>query len=331
MKPCSSGSRFVAAATGALFCSLILIACGGNAPAGSTPDFTPQVTLWPTPTSPATATAAPTATPVPEATPEAIMTPPPVSAVPPSTIPITLNGPAIAYGNVSFNLDSSLGVTASAQLVPEETAVPDSPDWDVHPQYTRFVLGYSAKNSYYQPYIAIYPVAAYESLIERPKAIIARLKQMLSDKPVLTSTVTLGADGDIPYLPQANAAQVFHARPEYLSFGGGSGVRFITQYAQAPMPVSNQAVFYTFQGLTADGQYYVAVGVPIAAAVLSDDGNPDAAGPQVVPFPANDMTERTLNKYFADVIAKLDALPPDQFTPSLTTLDALVQSMQVSP
>lgn len=269
---------------------------------------------------------------MPTASPEVPSVTVPLSTTLPSTTAVALGGPAISYGGVSFNLESSLGISIGARLVPTQAEDANGPAWSVHPQYTELVLGgYPSKNTYHQPRIEVYPVAAFEATSPGAKQIIERLKLMLASKSVLISGVSLQPETSIPFLPLFNAAQIFHAKPEYLSFRNGTGVRFITQFDQAPIPVNNRETFYTFQGLTSDGQFYVVAILPVTAPVLADTDKIDATGPQVVPFPANDMTEQALNKYFADVIAKLDALPPDQFTPSLAALDALIQSMQVGP
>jgi hypothetical protein len=72
----------------------------------------------------------------------------------------------------------------------------------------------------------------------------------------------------IPFLPLLNAAQDLQAQVTYLDFDGGSGVRFITHYGQEPRPYVNDELLYTFQGLSADGRYYVSVTFPINAAIL---------------------------------------------------------------
>ena len=58
-------------------------------------------------------------------------------------------------------------------------------------------------------------------------------------------------------LPILNAAQVFHAQTKYLDFNDGSGVGFVTYYAQDVSPVTRDQIFYSFQGLTDNGKYYV--------------------------------------------------------------------------
>ena len=79
---------------------------------------------------------------------------------------------------------------------------------------------------------------------------------------------TPAVKGEIPILPPADAGQILKARVKLLRFHGGKGFAFLTTYAQDINPVVNDALFYTFQGLTDDGRYWVAVYYPVAASVL---------------------------------------------------------------
>ena len=70
-------------------------------------------------------------------------------------------------------------------------------------------------------------------------------------------------------LPDFGAAeQMVNAQVEYLDFDGGSGVRFITHYGIDEAPITEHGTFYTFQGLTDDGQYYVAYYHPAPTGIL---------------------------------------------------------------
>lgn len=80
--------------------------------------------------------------------------------------------------------------------------------------------------------------------------------------------------------------------------------------------MTNQHLIYTFQGLTDDGQYYVAAFFPVKTAVLPDTVQVD------------DWEALSLNysTYVAETKAMLNDLTPD-----LTLLDAIVTSLQVRP
>jgi hypothetical protein len=142
------------------------------------------------------------------------------------------------------------------------------------------------------------------------------LKSLLATKPaVITSS--------IPVLPPIPAAQVFHVKPRYLDFKNSSGVGFVTYYSQAVNPITAKDLFYTFQGLTNDGQYYVAVYQPVTTALLPDQANMDSA--------AYDEFAKNYNKFVADLVGQLDGLLPAAYTPDLTLIDELVKSIEIGP
>jgi len=97
-------------------------------------------------------------------------------------------------------------------------------------------------------------------------------------------------------------------------------VRFLTQFDQAPLPINNMELIYTFQGLTSDGKYYVAAIFPVNHADLPGTNQ------------ANTQQESELEEfptYLAETVAWLGQQPDASFTPALSELDALVQTIEV--
>ena len=105
--------------------------------------------------------------------------------------------------------------------------------------------------------MVIYPAPAWRDLFvqagEEKGNPVDTLKSLLAKG---SSSITGEITGEIPILPPADAAQVLKARVKLLSFHGGKGFAFLTAYAQDDVPVANDALFYTFQGLTDDGRYW---------------------------------------------------------------------------
>lgn len=145
-------------------------------------------------------------------------------------------------------------------------------------------------------------------------------------------TALASSEQPIAMLPVYNAAEVFKAQIKYLDFQNGSGVRFVTMLAQGIMPVTSQEVFYTYQGLTADGAYWISAILPLNAAFLPADdasaGNPPEGG---VAFPdPSTATSEQFQSCFAAVTERLNAAAPGDFTPGLDALDEMMQSLQVT-
>lgn len=128
----------------------------------------------------------------------------------------------------------------------------------------------------------------------------------------------------LPFLPWINMKQSLCAHPQIVEFAGGMGIRYIGYYAQGFNPVLEREVFYTFQGLTDDGKFYISAFFPVETGIFPTEppacpkcGEPDYD-------PVAEWTAVLLEQ-----LNKLNALPVDEFTPSLTVLDELIQSIQV--
>lgn len=240
------------------------------------------------------------------------------STAPPTQTPIS--GTSISINGVSFVIPNGLGNGVQAEAVEAIPPSNDMPWWDIGPAYNRYLIqGYPLPEGFHEPMIFVYPVDEYIQMNQDVADVINDLKTIINSpgQPL---------PENMPFLPAFNAAQVFHSNEQPLKFQNGAGIRFLTQYAQAPYPVNNNGLFYTFQGLTSDGRYYVSAILPINAAFLSLDGNPDTPLPaDGVPFDWENF--ENIPQHFELVKQKLNATDPNTFMPSLTGLDALIQSI----
>lgn len=252
-----------------------------------------------TPTPPP-AVATPIEVPVGAATPEPGL--PPTAA--PTPIPTTA-GRMVTFENVRFSVPTGLAQSEFGEIVPPAT---DGTPWDVTVQHIKFNFsGYPQAGALHQPVIVVYPTTGFDPAADT----IANLKDLLAARP---------ADANpMPFLPLSNAAQMFRAQVKYLDFENGSGVRYLTQFGQGIWPVNNRDMFYTFQGLTADGQYYISAILPVAHSALPASGEGADLAKLGEDYPG----------YIAGIRSQLDAQPESSFTPSLATLDALVQSIRI--
>jgi hypothetical protein len=98
-----------------------------------------------------------------------------------------------------------------------------------------------------------------------------RLESILALRPAEFETALEPGTG-IPVLPpDLCCVQTLRARIAYMNFQNGTGVRFLTDFRGDASPITDGSVFYTFQGLTADGRYYVSVRLPVSHPSLPDD------------------------------------------------------------
>ena len=144
---------------------------------------------------------------------------------------------------------------------------------------------------------------------------VAELESFLAEKP--------GDPENVPFvLPIFNAGQMLTVQVEYLTFEGGSGVRFVSQYGQAAWPLNNQDIFYAFQGLTDDGSHIISAILPVTHPNLPADGE-TYIGDEYETF------INTYDAYIIEIESQLDIEDPESFFPKLTALDEMMETMQV--
>lgn len=214
------------------------------------------------------------------------------------------------------------GVTAETiDVVTDQTGAP----WDVAPPHLQLTFqGYALQGSFHVPQLFVYPAQQYASMNPAAAESLKRLQAVLAQPGT-------GHDQDgLPRVPFFNAGQVIAAQQKVIHFSGGSGLRFITQYAQDVSPVNNSGLFYLFEGLSEDGKYYLIGVLPVNLPFLPADSQPDAAVPAGgVPFPSGAAAGSSYQEYFAQITGRIEAARGDQFTPALDLLDDLMQSIAV--
>jgi hypothetical protein len=210
--------------------------------------------------------------------------------------------------NLSFYLDPLLGSGYSC-----ETILENPEGIEVIPQYTKLTInGYPLSGMFFEAHIMVFPIQRYTELM--PDAIPAKVS--------LLQTLTAGGaiGDDLPFLPLFNAAQLFHAQYRVVPFTNGDGIRYLTEFAQYYAPINNHDIFYTYQGISQDGLYWVTAIFPINNAILAANSDNPPAG-----------MENNYDSYTSGIADQLNSQTTDSFTPSLTSLDNLVGSIAIAP
>ncbi|MBN2149295.1 MAG: hypothetical protein JW726_18045 [Anaerolineales bacterium] len=296
---------------------LVALACG-LPQAASTPTSPPPLPTQPIlPPSETPAEIPPTDLPVPatEAPGETPIAPPP-----------SFKGTEASFGWLSFILPPGLASGISGSQFPAAAGENVAP-WEVTPGHIQITLdGYPLPEKFHQPQIFVYPAQGYAELGPAAFESIHRLDNILSGPRAPISAEQL------PGVPFFNAAQVFAANIQVISFQNGQGVRFLTEYAQYFAPVNNYELIYHFQGLTRDGAYYIIAILPITAPMLAETSDPAAAiPPGGISLPDMADANADWQGYYTAVTALLGAAPPESFAPAINQLDLLIQSMLITP
>lgn len=111
----------------------------------------------------------------------------------------------------------------------------------------------------------------------------------------------------------------------YIPFGNGIGLRAISYEFEDTFvaQITNETIYYYYDGVTDDGRYYVALKYPVDAEGFTESGQ----------FTDAELAEAgaDFNAYVDETMSPLDELAIDEFTPSLDLLDAVVSSIEVAP
>ncbi len=245
-----------------------------------------------------------------------------------STLPVTATGaqsgiPFIA-SPIRLVIPNGLAISASTDLidiVTDQTGI----SWDVAPAHLQITLhNYSLESSFQVPQIFVYPAPDYAAANQKAAESIKRLQV------ILASPNTQYTNDVLPTIPFINAGQVLAAQEKVLPFNGGSGLRIVTQYASDVSPINNGGLFYHFEGLTSDGKYYIVAILPVNLSFLPADNNPASPVPSSgIAFPQNNASGSDFENYFKQITNQINSTAPNQFSPTLNTLDALIQSISI--
>jgi hypothetical protein len=231
----------------------------------------------------------------------------------------TSSGGVVTFNNVSFIVPLGVAKDAKAETVAAVTDINNSPWWQVAPEHLKFSLtDYQLQDKFLQPQISVYPAEEYAKLNSNAADQIQKLKAIIAGAPLTKDAMPNWV---------MNAAQLLAAKMQVINFQNGRGVRFLTQYDQYPAIINNHELFYHFQGLTHDGKYYVVATLPVTSSILPEDEQPES------PVPAGGVSAArgTDDAYYEAVTKALDAMYEDSFNPSLFQLDALIESITVTP
>jgi hypothetical protein len=245
------------------------------------------------------------------------VTEPPVTEPPVTEPPVITN---VTCNELSLYLDPALAASYDCQFVPESPY-----EMEMYPAHTELTLhGYILADKFFIPHISVYPVAGYTALL--PDVIpgrVAELQAIIASGSIPPFAISFTSA--LPFLPTFPAAQVFYAQEQVLPFMSGSGIRFMTEYAQYYAPVNNHDLFYTYQGLTSDGLNWVSAILPVNHPMLPANADNPPGGVSWEDFSNN------YDPYITDMVFQLNTQPPDSYIPTLFALDALVSSITITP
>ena len=216
----------------------------------------------------------------------------------------------VNYEGVSFCYAPFIANSTNNTIEPADTS-----EMSLSPQHIQFeFVGYAISPTFHTPVIHIYPIADYESIDLYVAAKVTELQNLLASKPEHADS--------IPFLPHWNAGQMLVSKVGYVDFNNGEGIRFLTQYGQSYWPINNENMFYTFQGITDDGQYYISAIFPTSNPSLPANG-------EAYPGDINDLAT-SYDSYIENIRILLYSQDDNSFNPSITALDELISTISIN-
>jgi hypothetical protein len=217
------------------------------------------------------------------------------------------------FDDVSFYYTSALAskVTARKADAADEVNNPDTPRMDL------FEFENYTTISRIKPRISVFSIQDIKD-IGGPAAV-----KQLQNLDNLIGTQVPNPPGQFPALLTEPSNQLMRAGLRYVNFQNGSGIRYLTEYGEQPWPVDGTLLFYTYQGITADGAYYVSAVLPVTHPGLEGDDGFTKLSEDTAKFEAN------YPAYVDYVQKQLNTELPTAFNPNLASLDAMMKSLSI--
>jgi hypothetical protein len=237
----------------------------------------------------------------------------------------------VAFDGLAFAFADSIGSSVNVTTVPgqpkklQTPTGPDAPHVAFSLYGPRLEGGKVPQVGFTNSVVRFYRTADMEGY-DRVKEQLTALQQLLSTRPdpaTLMAPAAAGASAAaLPFLPTPEAGQIAVSRVHYVDMPSMSGVVYLTAFRQDVSPITAKDLWYTFQGLTTDGQWYVS-----ATFILNTSLFPKKISVKDVNRIAKNAA--SWNAYLTASVAKLNAASPSDFKPSLDAADALIASITI--
>jgi len=209
----------------------------------------------------------------------------------------------LALEDVSLLLDKSIAPSGTPERKARTPVYQDGTFALVDVPHLRFSLADDTG----QAHVSVFPASDFNRLVN---GALDTLAALIETRPTVLDMFALP-----PALPAIDMQRIVIAQPQFINFDGGAGLRFVGYFDYSADAITARDIYYVYLGLTDDRQRYVQAFIPVRADFLP---------------PAPDFATTPYTQHLAQTQAALDSADADAFTPSLTTLDKLIDSLKVS-
>jgi hypothetical protein len=241
----------------------------------------------------------------------------PTATAVPTPTPEALQVGMVSYRGLRFQYDPSIASSVRGAIIPAFQGA--TPEFDL-PEHLRFIFDEIALSNTFslrEPQLLVFPIDDFRmvSNIQAENALEA-LTELLAEKP-------LKPERDMLLMPPVAGKSVLQVHARYIRFEYGEGVRFLAAYVDEDGMVTNDDLFYIFQGVSFDGEYFISLFFPIDTAELPAS---------VEDFIASDdysLFSTSYDSYLAETVELLAGIQDRNFTPNLNLLDSMIKSLQL--
>lgn len=227
----------------------------------------------------------------------------------------------VEYRGISFSADRAI----AAGVTVEHVFPNYIPNWMTSPSGgspTPYGLLFTFEDPEQMPsWIAlqVYALADFANLPDGVPSAIATLQSLLdsAEGPIVPPVYT----GESLLVPDWTGPVLFQDAFRTIEFQNGRGVSYFAQYSYSVDPITS--LIYTFTGLTSDGLYYVTLQQTVHTELLPEV--------DMSSFDQDDWEAfyDGFGLYVEQITASLLAAEPDDFSPSIAPLDALIRSLKI--
>jgi hypothetical protein len=226
----------------------------------------------------------------------------------------------VAYRGVSFIVDRDLAAGVKVEhvfpnFIFDHMSAPST--GNPTPDGLRFTF-VDAEGESVGILLQVYALADFARLPDGlPSAVFGKLESMLEPDAELKAEPVYS----MLLLPDRIAPVLFQDVFRPIDFQNGRGVSYFAHYSYAADPIIS--LIYTYTGLTSDGLYYVTLQRTVTTDLLPDLDTDDYKQADWEKF------YETFDAYRAQIADNLRTASPDDFTPSLAPLDALIATISI--
>jgi hypothetical protein len=190
------------------------------------------------------------------------------------------------------------------------------------------------RRTFYDSEIVIFPIDDFRTVLANSNGGFEYVQdQMKTFRRILKDQPSIPKDLPDPQIYDDGSPDPF-THVKYARFNGINGVFYLAHFDIEPALIGNHGLTYVFQGLTDDGNEYVCATFPVMLGWLPD-GDANAFDGYTLPNDYYSHPEKQKqydqdrDRYISHMRKRLEATPPEQYRPSLISLEQTVRSIKI--